>query len=423
MQIKMDNAKDQSCSNVESASHTFHPCEGRQVEQRSAHRQTSRATRSSARPFFEPSIEAVAGSSVTATSHAESASKNAQGSPLRSSNRKSNQRYEPYGKISPLRGSSMASRQLPSINDSPSQRIRLVPDEIVEYHGTEARPRPWRNTPPEAYLDKIDRIDRSRMFIVGQQVHETKNRLEFHFQVVGSTGNIYTVKIGKLPSCDCPDAKFRGRGECKHIVYGTSRQSSSLYKYSHPITVPKLSPQHPNILTLLISLVLLKALNARPELRYQLSFVPSELREMYEGSLMSAFEAKGILDQDHEGHRKPLDGACPICFTDFTPKDKTVWCQTGCGNNVHKVCFEQWARASRSSQGPVRCIYCRIEWPSPGSDPKVEKLRQSGTLGPGGYINVAEQFGLSPKRGTSCSLLFEILLFFNFPTIALLWAA
>ncbi|KAF7717424.1 Uncharacterized protein PECH_006423 [Penicillium ucsense] len=260
----------------------------------------------------------------------------------------------------------MASQQPPSINDLQSQRIRLVPDETVEYHGTEARPRPWRNTPPEAYLDKIDRINRSRMFIVGQQVHETKNRLEFHFQVVGSTGNIYTVKIGKLPSCDCPDAKFRGRGECKHIIY-----------------------------------VLLKALNARPELRYQLSFVPSELREMYEGSLMSAFEANGISDQDHEGNRKPLDGACPICFTDFTPKDKTVWCQTGCGNNVHKVCFEQWARASRSSQGPVRCIYCRIEWPGPGSDPKVEKLRQSGTLGPGGYINVAEQFGLSPKRDSS----------------------
>ena len=78
---------------------------------------------------------------------------------------------------------------------------------------------------------------------------------------------------------------------------------------------------------------------------------------MYEGSLMSIFEEHGIPDQDHEGKRRPLDGACPVCFAGFSPRDKTVWCQTGCGNNVHKACFEQWARTSRSSQGSVRCIY------------------------------------------------------------------
>lgn len=58
------------------------------------------------------------------------------------------------------------------------------------------------------------------MFIVGQQVRETDEVPEFYFDVVGSTGNIYKVKIGKLPSCDCPDALFRARGECKHIIYG-----------------------------------------------------------------------------------------------------------------------------------------------------------------------------------------------------------
>lgn len=60
------------------------------------------------------------------------------------------------------------------------------------------------------------------MFIVGQRVRENGEVPEFYFDVVGSTGNIYQVKIGKLPSCDCPDAKFRSRGECKHIIYGMS---------------------------------------------------------------------------------------------------------------------------------------------------------------------------------------------------------
>ncbi|EPS31146.1 hypothetical protein PDE_06101 [Penicillium oxalicum 114-2] len=339
------------------------------TEQRSIPTRANRITRSSKRALLEQNCVASAGSSSTPSAGAETTSKFAQRSPTKPPKRKSNAPHEHRDHEAPLSCIDVESQSSPSTGLSPSKRARLVPDVVVEYHGMERRPRPWRNSPPEAYRHRIERINRSRMFIVGQQVCETDDLLEFYFHVVGSTGNIYTVKIGKLPSCNCPDAKFRGRGECKHIIY-----------------------------------VLLKALNARPELRYQISFVPSELREMYEGSLMSIFEEHGIPDQDYEGKRRPLDGACPVCFAGFSPRDKTVWCQTGCGNNVHKACFEQWARTSRSSQGSVRCIYCRIEWPAPGSDPKVEKLRQSGTIGPGGYVNVAEQFGLLPKRGTGFSL-------------------
>ncbi|GLI81276.1 hypothetical protein PoHVEF18_009652 [Penicillium ochrochloron] len=258
---------------------------------------------------------------------------------------------------------------------SPSKRARRADVVVVKYQGTERRARPWRDSPPDSYLDRVGRINKSRMFIVGQQVRENDDQVpEFYFDVVGTTGNIYKVKIGKLPSCDCPDGKMRCRGECKHIIY-----------------------------------VLLKALNARPELQYQISFVPSELREMYEGSLMSMFEDNGAADLGHDGKRKPLEGACPICFMDFAPKDKTVWCQTGCGNNVHEVCFKQWARASLTSQGSIRCVYCRTSWPSPGSNnPNVDDLRKNGTIGREGYINVAEQFGLSPKRGTNFSLYFPL---------------
>jgi hypothetical protein len=66
------------------------------------------------------------------------------------------------------------------------------------------------------------------MFIVAHKVQENDDVPEFSFDVVGSTGNIYKVKIGKLPSCDCPDAKMRSRGECKHIIYGMSSVLSTL---------------------------------------------------------------------------------------------------------------------------------------------------------------------------------------------------
>lgn len=132
---------------------------------------------------------------------------------------------------------------------SPTKRARPA-KVIVKYHGDELRPHPWRDSPPDSYLDKVDRIGKTRyvvasknwalsvltdrlwglsMFIVGRQVHENGEVPEFYFDVVGSTGNLYRVKIGKLPSCDCPDAKFRGRGECKHVIYGTSSILNSTY--------------------------------------------------------------------------------------------------------------------------------------------------------------------------------------------------
>ena len=38
-------------------------------------------------------------------------------------------------------------------------------------------------------------------------------------ELAGTTGNIYTVTITKLPSCTCPDAT-KGN-QCKHIIYAS----------------------------------------------------------------------------------------------------------------------------------------------------------------------------------------------------------
>jgi hypothetical protein len=117
----------------------------------------------------------------------------------------------------------------------------------------------------------------SSMFIVGQQVRENDDKApEFYFDVVGTTGNIYKVKIGKLPSCDCPDGKMRCRGECKHIIYGMSSVFSPSRFFcpdgTHCILLLR------SFLLIELCQVLLKALNARPELQYQISFVPSVSR-------------------------------------------------------------------------------------------------------------------------------------------------
>lgn len=55
--------------------------------------------------------------------------------------------------------------------------------------------------------------------MVGHHVGGSKECPEISFDMVGSTGNIYKVVIGKVPTCDCPDG-LRGN-QCKHICYGT----------------------------------------------------------------------------------------------------------------------------------------------------------------------------------------------------------
>lgn len=43
------------------------------------------------------------------------------------------------------------------------------------------------------------------------------NVLREQFKVLGSTGNVYTITIDNVPSCDCPD--FLKGNHCKHLIF------------------------------------------------------------------------------------------------------------------------------------------------------------------------------------------------------------
>lgn len=90
-------------------------------------------------------------------------------------------------------------------------------------------------------------------------------------------------------------------------------------------------------------------------------------------------------------------------------------------------------------------LISRTAWKFDDTDRNIESLRRRGNLNEDGYINVAEQFGLSGERGMNPSLyspltgpwllgyavltlecvirLFRVLAFLNCPFIILLWAA
>ncbi len=181
--------------------------------------------------------------------------------------------------------------------------------------------------------------------------------------LTGSTGNIYTTTIARQPRCDCPHARA-GHAPCKHIVY-----------------------------------VLARVLRARYDLVYQLALLRGELREVLAGAPLSS-SAGGS-----DGRRKPVDGDCPICFcemeVDGRKGEEVVWCRAACGQNVHRGCFETWAATKRRQQadggGEVTCPYCRSVWE--GDEEMVMKVRRDGERNAEGYVNVADQLGISGQRG------------------------
>lgn len=250
---------------------------------------------------------------------------------------------------------------------------------------TEKRLRVYRKRAPQAYADIRHRALTQRMFVIDRK--RTPAPADIHPQspdnhatevvsLAGTTGNIYHITVSRVPSCTCPHAR-KGH-QCKHIVY-----------------------------------VLARVLRAREDLEYQLAFVSSELREIFEHAppLPSEVAEQDKADgSEMDGNRKPLAGEdCPICMTEFEtdnagkPKqgELVVYCKAACGNNIHKECFGQWA-ATKRGQGYVTCPFCRSPWQEDdASAADLKGVAMGGKRNREGYVNIASQLGLSGERDYS----------------------
>ncbi|KAK6956044.1 hypothetical protein Daesc_001314 [Daldinia eschscholtzii] len=145
-----------------------------------------------------------------------------------------------------------------------------------------------------------------------------------------------------------------------------------------------------------IYIVLSRVLRARFDLVYQLALLPSELQEIFEHA--PPIETEGQSSSEaYDKNRKPLEGDCPICFMPFERDEDTVYCRATCGQNIHKECFEMWAVTKRkSTRDQVTCPMCRTPWQ--GDDDTVKKIKNKGNIGSDGYVNVADQLGISRER-------------------------
>ncbi|OQO13035.1 hypothetical protein B0A48_02499 [Cryoendolithus antarcticus] len=236
------------------------------------------------------------------------------------------------------------------------KKAKREPDE-------EKRLRRWRKAAPGSYLEIRQRALTQRMFALDRQrdMSNPDHPVEV-IKLAGTTGNVYEIRVDKVPSCSCPHAT-KGAAQCKHIAYCLSR-----------------------------------VLRVRPELEYQLAFISSELREIFAAAPPLPSETADESAKD--GNRKEVEGECPICYSDFEPmsKESIVYCKASCGNNIHKECMKQWAASNRG--GAVTCPLCRSPWQADEGE-NLQALASGGTVNAEGYVNLASQLGLSGRRDYS----------------------
>jgi len=246
----------------------------------------------------------------------------------------------------------------------------------------EQRLKRYRSSCPTGIHQRIERASTQRMFLVRKDDEPTDN-LTCQFIILGSTGNVYTVEIGKLASCTCPD-HLKGN-LCKHILF---------------------------------VLIKVMAINPTSPLIYQEAWLESELRDMFHqmseryrrvsgavlaNSKVRATYAKlekgvGVDDDEAEtdestARRQQVqeDDDCPICLDTLQGSgSKTTFCRSRCGANFHQACINQWLHQHRSKP---TCPNCRETW----DDGKATV----GTPTKEGFTNLGQLQGQSPDRDTA----------------------
>ncbi|CBX91372.1 hypothetical protein LEMA_P068800.1 [Plenodomus lingam JN3] len=65
-------------------------------------------------------------------------------------------------------------------------------------------------------------------------------------------------------------------------------------------------------------------------------------------------------------HRRPIEEECPICYDSALlstcEPSELVWCRSGCGQSIHKSCFEAWRTQCETNGRDLTCSTCRANW-------------------------------------------------------------
>lgn len=188
-------------------------------------------------------------------------------------------------------GASGSSYAAPiDLTESPKKRSRERKSEANDVEGETSSPvkkkakskdeekrlKRFRVKAPGAYQDVRHRALTQRMFVIDRERHPAKKdegSIVEHptetISLAGTTGNVYTINIDKTPTCDCPHA--RKGNQCKHVVY-----------------------------------VMARVLRVPDHLEYQLAYLSSELKEIFDKA--PPLPSKTGEESAKDGNRKELEG-------------------------------------------------------------------------------------------------------------------
>lgn len=81
----------------------------------------------------------------------------------------------------------------------------------------EKRRRRFRAQPPQSFYPVRERALSQRFYVLRRIRSGTDESPSELVDLTGSTGNVYTVRVGQLPTCNCPHGQKRNL--CKHVVF------------------------------------------------------------------------------------------------------------------------------------------------------------------------------------------------------------
>eukprot|EP01080_Neovahlkampfia_damariscottae_P012746 gene12746-6938_t len=232
-----------------------------------------------------------------------------------------------------------------------------------------------KSNPTIKDTERIERAISERIYMIPDRLVMEKNQdgipISENFPVLGTTGNVYYVKICKQPECTCPD--FLNGHICKHIFF-------VFYKV---LKVDR-SSKYPYQKALLSSELVEIFKNAPPSLK----------QTSPDQHVISAYQTsqnEGFQDSVNYHPRRPIekDVPCPICFEEMIEKKERIsFCEV-CGYNIHQDCWNQWVKTNKKKNIEASCIFCRV--------PMMKK--EKGKIGKEGYVNLAKfQPGMSEER-------------------------
>lgn len=159
---------------------------------------------------------------------------------------------------------------------------------------------------------------------------------ERKYEVMGTTGNVYTVCIVNVPTCTCPDYMTRNK-RCKHIYFVLTRimkvkvAQEDIEEYSDD------------------------------DLEDMFSHIP-QVTENLRVDAVKLAKFKSLKKNDNgEVDMRKIDEEhlCPICLGEvYGCNEKVIYCRYSCGNPLHEQCFQMY----NSKQTECKCIFCQKPW-------------------------------------------------------------